>query len=150
MPLLAALALVLPFAAAPAPKPTLPPTPPGVAMRMSGLFATATPAVRTWVDGEARKLRPLPRIDGAVVAADARQAFPAARPPLTPVQADLLAAMALYQVANDLDSEARLAGDAAPEKLADYQSRKRGVIETLSNIMSKISTTQDSLVQNVK
>ncbi|MEO8056245.1 MAG: hypothetical protein ABI768_13890, partial [Acidobacteriota bacterium] len=106
MPLLAALSLVLPLAAAPAPKPTLPPTPPGVAMRMNGLFATATPAVRAWVDSEARKLRALPQIDGALVTADARQAFPAARPPLTPGQADVLAAMALYQVANDLDSEA--------------------------------------------
>ena len=150
VPLFAALSLVLLFAAAPAPKPTLPPTPPDVAAKMSLLFAKASPAVRAWVDAEARKLRALPQIDGALVTADARQAFPAARPPLTAVQADVLAAMALYQVANDLDSEARLAGDATPERLAAYQSRKRGVIETLSNIMSKISTTQDSLVQNVK
>lgn len=150
MTVLAALALVLPFAAAPAPKPTLPPTPPGVAMRMNGLFASATPAVRAWVDAEARKLRGLPQIDGALVTADARQAFPAARPPLTPGQVDVLAAMALYQVANDIDSEARLAGDATPERVAYFQSRKSKTIETLSNIMSKVSTTQDSLVQNVK
>ena len=145
MPLLAALALVLPFAAAPAPKATLPPTPTGVAMRMNGLFASATPAVRAWVDAEARKLRALPQIDATLVTADARQAFPAARPPLTPGQADVLAAMALYQVANDLDSEARLA-EPTPEKT----SRKRGVIETLSNIMAKASKTDESIVQNLK
>lgn len=148
MTILAALALTLPLAAAP--KPTLPPTPPGVAMRMNGLFANATPAVRAWVDAEARKLRGLPQIDGSLVSADARQAFPAARPPLTPGQADVLAAMALYQVANDLDSEARLAGDATPERVAYFQSRKSKTIETLSNIMSKVSTTQESLPQNMR
>jgi hypothetical protein len=147
---LAALALVLPFAAAPAPKPTLPSTPPGVAMRMNGLFASATPAVRAWVDAEARKVRGLPQIDGTLVSADARQAFPAARPPLTPGQADVLAAMALYQVANDLDSEARLAGDAAPERVAYFQSRKSKTIETLSNILAKIPKTDESIVQNLK
>jgi len=148
--LFAALALVLPFAAPPAQKPTLPTTPPGVASRMNGLFASATPSVRAWVDAEARKLRTLPQIDGSLVSADARQAFPAARPPLTTGQADVLAAMALYQVANDLDSEARLAGDAAPERVAYFQSRKRGVLETLSNILSKVSKTDEAIVQNLK
>jgi hypothetical protein len=150
VPLLAAVSLVLPFAAAPAPKPALPPTPPGVAMRMNGLFASATPAVRSWVDAEARKLRSLPQVDAALVAADARQAFPAVRPPLTPGQADVLAAMALYQVANDLDSEARLAGDASPETLSTFQRRKRGIIETLSNVLSRIARADESVVQNLK
>ncbi len=152
MTLLGALALVLPLAApqAAAPRPTLPPTPPDVAARMNGLFASAAPAVRSWVDAEARKLRSLPQFDAALVAADARQAFPAARPPLTPGQADVLAAMALYQVANDLDSEARLAFDATPEKLAAFQSRKSGILRTLSNLLSKISKTDEAIVQNLK
>jgi hypothetical protein len=147
---LAALAFVLPIAAAPAPRPTLPPVPPDVAMRMNGLFAKATPAVRSWVDVEARKLRSLPQIDAAPVAADARQAFPSVQPPLTPGQADTLAAMALYQVLNDLDSEARLAGDSSPERLAHFQDRKRGLILALSNILSKVSKTDEAIVQNLK
>jgi hypothetical protein len=104
---LAVLALALPLAsgAAPAPKPTLPPTPPDVAAKMSLLFAKASPAVRSWVDAEARKLRPMPRIDLAMVATDARMRFASAAAPLTPAQADLLAAMALYQTAKDLESE---------------------------------------------
>jgi len=58
--------------------------------------------------------------------------------------------MALYQVANDLDSEARLAGDAAPERVAYFQSSKRGVVETLSNILSKVSKTDEAIAQNLK
>lgn len=144
-----ALVLALPVAAGPSARPTLPPTPPDVAMRMNALFSRATPAVRSWVDAEARKLRSLPQIDGTLVSADARQAFPAARPAPTPGQADALAAMALYQVLNDLDSEARLAGDA-PERLAQFQTRKRGVLEALSNALSKVSKADEALVQNLK
>ena len=133
-----------------APRPTLPPTPPGVAMRMSPLFAKATPTVRRWIDDEARKLRSLPP-DGALVAADARQAFAAHTPPLTPGQADTLAAMALYQVLNDLDSEARLAiGDATAERIASLQTRRSKIVQTLSNILSKISKTDEAIVENLK
>jgi hypothetical protein len=138
--LLAAALLSVPQAAAPAP--TLPPTPPDVAMRMNALFAKATPAVRTWVDAEARKLRAAPRIDAALVAADARQAFPGAQPPVTPGQADVLAAMALYQVANDLDSEARLGGEKTPDALAAFRSRKRDVLDALSAVLSRTAPNQ--------
>jgi hypothetical protein len=85
-------------------RPTLPPTPPDVAAKMTVLFAKASPAVRAWVDAEARKLRPMPRIDLAMVSSDARQRFASVVPPLTPAQADVLAAMALYQTAKDLES----------------------------------------------
>ncbi len=51
----------------------------------------------------------MPPPDDATLASDAHRGFPAAQPPLTPGQADTLAAMAVYQVVNDLDSEARLA-----------------------------------------
>lgn len=103
----ASLLLVLPLAAAPAAaarRPTLPPTPPDVAAKMSALFAKASPTVRAWVDAEARKLRPIPKIDLAMVTADARQRFATAVPPLTAAQADILAAMALYQTAKDYES----------------------------------------------
>jgi hypothetical protein len=113
-------------AAVGAPAPTIPPTPPDVAAKMSALFAKATPAVREWVDAEARKLRPMPRVDLPMVAADARQRFSSAVPPLTPAQADVLAAMALYQTAKDLESEARLKqpaarGDLTPQELQAFQ-----------------------------
>ena len=152
MTFLAALVLAMPLAVpqAAALRPTLPPTPPDVAARMNGLFAKATPAVRAWVDSEARKLRSLPQIDGGLVAADARMAVPAGRPPLTPGQADVLAAMALYQVAHDLDSEARLTLDATPEKFAAFQGRKSGILRTLSNILARISKTDEAIVQNLK
>jgi hypothetical protein len=149
----AVLALALPLAApaAAAPKPTLPPTPPAVAARMNGLFANATPAVRRWVDAEARKLRPLPQIDAAPVAADARQAFPAARPPLTPGQADVLASMALYQVLIDLDSELRLSvGDTTPAGRAATLDRRAKLVQTLSNLVARIARTDESIVQNLK
>jgi hypothetical protein len=148
---LAVLALVLPFAAPTAPKPTLPPVPADVATRMNGLFARATPAVRAWVDAEARRLRPVPQLEAPPVAADARQAFPSAQPPLTAGQADTLAAMALYQVLNDLDSEARLAlGEGAAERIAALQGRRSRLIQTLSNLLSKVSKTDESIVQNLK
>jgi hypothetical protein len=146
-----ALVLILAAPAATAPRPTLPPTPPGIAARMNGLFARATPAVRSWVDGEARKLRSLPRVDAALVAADARQAFSALRPPLTSGQADALAGMALYQVLNDLDSEARLAiSEGAAEKIALLQDRRSMLISTLSNIMTKVTPTDEAIAQNLK
>ncbi len=153
MTFLAALALALPLAApqAASPRPTLPPTPPDVAARMNGLFARATPTVRSWVGAEARKLRSQPQIDAALVAADARQAFPVVQPPLTPGQADALAAMALYQVLSDLDSEARLAiGEGAAEKIAAQQDRRNKLIQTLSNILRKVSKTDETIVQNLK
>jgi hypothetical protein len=148
---LAALALAVPLAAsqATAPRTTLPPTAPDVAARMNGLFAQAAPAVRAWVDAEARKLRFVPQVDAMLVAADARQAFPAARPPLTPGQADVLAAMALYQVANDIDSEARL-GDATPEAFVSFQGRKNAVLRTLSSILSRIPRPDEAIVQNLR
>jgi hypothetical protein len=108
---------------APAPGlPMIPPTPPDIAAKMSVLFAKASPSVRQWVDAEARKLRPMPAVDLPMVAADARQRFASAAPPLTPAQADVLAAMALYQIAKDLESEARLTqppakGDLTPQQM---------------------------------
>lgn len=91
-------------AAAGAPAPRVPPTPPDVAAKMSALFAKAPPAVREWVDVEARKLRPMPKVDLPMAAADARQRFASHLPPLTPGHADVLAAMALYQTAKDIES----------------------------------------------
>lgn len=104
--MLASLVLAVPLAATPAAarKPTLPPTPPDVAAKMSALFAKASPSVRSWVDAEARKLRPIQKPELAMVTADARQNFASAVPPLTPAQADVLAAMALYQTAKDIES----------------------------------------------
>jgi hypothetical protein len=150
--LLAALALAVPLAApqAASGRPTLPPTPPDVAARMNGLFAKAAPAVRAWVDAEARKLRSIPQLDATLVAADARQAFPAARAPLTPGQADVLAAMALYQVANDLDSEARLTEDATPEAFVSFQGRKNVILRTLSTVLARISRLDETIVQNLR
>jgi hypothetical protein len=131
-------------AGAPAPGlPAIPPTPPGVAAKMSALFAKASPAVREWVDAEACKLRPMPKVDLPMVAADARQRFASAVPPLTPAQADVLAAMALYQIAKDLESEARLKrhtgkGDLTPQELQALQQlldRKSQLEMMISNVM---------------
>src|SRR5512140_2314142 len=124
-------------------RPAIPPTPPDVAAQMSVLFAKASPAVRAWVDAEARKLRPIARIDLPMVAADARQRFASAVPPLTPAQADVLAAMALYQTAKDLESEARLkgpagTGDLTPQELQALQQlvdRKSQLEMMISNAM---------------
>jgi hypothetical protein len=144
-----ALPLALVLLAAPAEtKATLPPTPPDVSARMNGLFAKATPAVRAWVDAEARKLRPLPPPDAMLLQADARQGFPAAQPPLTPGQADVLAAMAVYQVVNDLDSEARLAPNA--DALAKLAERKGAFLKLLSTLVRKISDTDAAIVGNLK
>jgi hypothetical protein len=110
---------------------------------MSALFAKASPAVRAWVDAEARKLRPMPRVDLPMVAADARQRFASAVPPLTPAQADVLAAMALYQTAKDVESEARLRqptgkGDLTPQDLQVLQEligRKSQLEVTIGNVI---------------
>ena len=59
--------------------------------------------------------------------------------------------MALYQVLNDLDSEARLAlGEGAADRIAALQGRRNKLIQTLSNLLSKISKTDESIVQNLK
>jgi len=128
--------------------PALPATPPDVSARVNGLFAKATPAVRAWVDGEARKLRPLPTPDAAILEADARQGFPAAKPPLTQGQADVLAAMAAYQVVNDLDSEARLApsGDA----IVKIAERKAAWLKVLSSLLRRISESDAAIVASLK
>jgi hypothetical protein len=126
-------------------RPTIPPTPPDVAAKMSVLFAKASPAVRAWVDAEARKLRPMPKIDLPMVAADARQRFASAVPPLTPAQADVLAAMALYQTAKDVESEARLKqpaakGDLTPQELQILQElmdRKSQLEVIISNVIRR-------------
>ena len=75
--------------------------------------------------------------------ADARQRFASAVPPLTPAQADVLAAMALYQTAKDLESEARLkqpagTGDLTPQELQMLQQlmdRKSQLEMMISNAM---------------
>ncbi len=145
----AAIALFLATAQAAAPRATLPPTPPDAAMRLNGLFARATPGVRTWVDGEARRLRSLPApADGTAVEVDARQAFSASPPPLTPAQADALAAMAVYQVVNDLDSEARLAqGDDARARLSE---RKSAFLRILSSLLKRFSDSEAAIVASLK
>lgn len=146
------LALALPLAATPAQRPTLPPTPPDVAAKMSALFAKATPTVRAWVDAEARKLRPMPPPDAAALEGDARQAFPAAQPPLTPGQASALAAMAVYQVVNDIDSEARLVpdGPTASETLSRLAERKSAFLRILATLLKKTTDADAAIVATLK
>jgi hypothetical protein len=123
----------------------MPPTPPDVAAKMSVLFAQAPPAVRGWVDLEARKLRAIPKPDLAMVTADARQAFAARTPPLSPAQAEVLAAMALYQTAKDVESAIMTRGaskEAAGETGKDDQlvlqqlmDQKRQLEIMISNVL---------------
>jgi hypothetical protein len=146
---LAVLALALPAAAAP--RPTLPPTPPDVSARMNALFARATPAVRTWTGAEARKLRPMPPPDAETLAADARLGFPAAQPPLTPGQADTLAAMAVYQVVSDLDSEARLAPPGpAGDPIAKLSERKSAFLKVLTALLRKTTDADATVVASLR
>ncbi len=151
MTLLAALVLASPLAATPAAaqRPALPPTPPDTAARMNGLFTRATPAVRAFVDGEARKLRSLPPpADGAPVAADALRTFAGRTPQVTPGQADVLAAMAIYQVVSDLDSEARLA--PSPEAVARLAERKAAFLRVLTALLRRLSEADAAIVANLK
>jgi hypothetical protein len=119
---------------------------------MSALFAKASPPVRSWVDAEARRLRTMPPPDVAVLEADARQAFPAAQPPLTPGQVDTLAAMAVYQVVNDIDSEARLVpqGPAASEALSKHSDRKGAFLRILSTLVRKTTEADGAIVASLK
>ena len=141
-----------------APAPAIPPTPPDVAAKMSLLFAKASPAVREWVDAEARKLRPMPKVDLPMVAADARQRFASALPPLTPAQADLLAGMALYQTAKDLESEARLKqptgkGDLTPQDLQALQQlldRKSQLELMISNVIRSSYEAGQAAISTLK
>jgi hypothetical protein len=142
---LSAALLAAVAAAVGAPGPTIPLTPPDVAAKMSALFAKASPAVRAWVDVEARKLRPMPRIDLPMVAADARQRFSSAVPPLTPQQADLLAAMALFQTAKDLESEARLRQPAAKNDLTPQELQ---VLQQLADRKSQIEFMIGNLLRS--
>lgn len=152
MSALLALVLALPVAAGPTSRPALPPTPPDVAARMSVLFAKASPPVRAWVDAEARRLRAMPPPDVSALESDARQAFPAAQPPLTPGQVDTLAAMAVYQVVNDIDSEARLVpqGPAASETLSKLSDRKGAFLRLLSTLLRKTSEADGAIVAGLK
>ncbi len=151
-------AAALAVAAVAAPAPTIPPTPPDVAAKMSTLFAKASPSVRAWVDSEARKLRPMPAAFLGMVSADARQKFSSAAPPLTQPQADLLAAMALFQTAKDLESEARLklpAGksDPSPADLAALQGlldRKSQLETMISNVLKASYDSGQAVVSTLK
>ena len=146
-----AAALLSTGASVGAPAPAIPSTPPDIAARMSTLFAKASPAVRAWVGAEARKLRPLPPPDASSLAADARQGFPSAQPPLTPGQADTLAAMAVYQVVNDLDSEARLPlGPEAGDALARFSERKSALLKTLSTLLRRVAEADAAIVASLK
>jgi hypothetical protein len=158
---LATLALALPLAAGP--KHTLPSTPPDVAAKMSVLFAKASPAVRSWVDAEVRKLRPMPRVELAMVASDARQRFASAAPPLTPAQADVLAAMALYQTAKDVESTFVMrdgsrdkkdsVGDMSQQAMFELQQmmdQKAQLEAMISKVMRASSDTQSALVASLK
>ena len=145
-----ALFVLLPLLSAPArdARAALPPTPPDVSTRVNAFFAKATPAVRSWVDAEARRLRPLPPPEAVTLEGDARQGFPTVKPPLTPGQADVLAAMAAYQVVNDLDSEARLAPNA--DALGKIAERKAAWLKLLSSLLRRISETDAAIVANLK
>jgi hypothetical protein len=141
-----------------APAPAIPPTPPDVSAKMSALFAKASPSVRQWVDEEARKLRPIPKVDLFLVAADARQRFASTAPPLIPAQAELLAAMALYQTAKDLESEARLKqpspkGDLSPADLQALQQlldRKSQLEQMISNVLKSSYESGQAAVATLK
>jgi hypothetical protein len=149
----AAILLALPLAATPAAaRPGLPPTPPDVAMRMNALFAKTGPTVHAWVDTEARKLRGMPPPDAAVLESDARQGFPSAQPPLAPGPVDTLAAMAAYQVVNDIDSEARLAqqGPAGAESLSKLADRKGAFLRILSTLLRKTTEADAAIVAALK
>jgi hypothetical protein len=124
---------------------TIPATPPDVAAKMSALFAKASPDVREWVDAEARKLRRMPKVDLFVVAADARQRFASAVPTLTPAQADLLAAMALYQTAKDLESEARL---RQPGGKGDLPPRDQQAVQQLMDKKSQLEMMISNVVRS--
>lgn len=135
-------------AAAPAaamPAPVVHPMSQDVVSKMSALFAKASPAVREWVDVEARKLRPMPKIDLFMVAADARQRFASAVPPLTPAQADLLAAMALYQTAKDLESEARL---KQPTRKGELTTQDEQALQQLLDRKSQLEAIIASVVRS--
>src|SRR5512141_615519 len=149
---LLALVLAFPAAAGPSPRPTLPPTPPDLAARMSVLFAKASLPVRSWVDAEARKLRAMPPPDVAVLENDARQAFPATQPPLTPGHVDTLAAMAVHQVVNDIDSEARLVpqGPQAAETLPKLAERKSAFLRILAALFRKTTEADAAFVASLK
>jgi hypothetical protein len=144
-------------------RPTIPPTPPDVAAKMSVLFAKASPAVRAWVDAEARKLRPMPKIDLPMVAADARQRFASAVPPLTPAQADVLAAMALYQTAKDVESAVAMRDGLRDAKnslgelnkqdiffLQQAMDQKNQLEAMISNVMRSFSDGAQAIIGNLK
>lgn len=143
-------------AAAPPPSLVIPPTPPDLAAKMSALFARASPTVRTWVDAEARKLRPLPRVDPAMVASDARLQFAATHvPALTPGQTDVLAAMAIYQTVKDLESEARLkqlADKGDPQStsaFAQMMERKKQLEALIASLLRASSEAAAAFVSSL-
>jgi hypothetical protein len=145
--------------AAPHRGPAIPPTPPDLAAKMSALFAKAPPAVRTWVDAEARKLRLIPRVDPAMVSSDARRHFAATHvPALTPGQTDVLAAMAIYQNVKDLESEARLKqladkGDPSPQDmatLAQMMEKKKQMEALIASLLRASSEADAAVVSSLK
>jgi len=90
-----------------------------------------------------------------IVLSDVRRSFPR----LTQEQADLLCFYVLADVAEKLSLAINSTGirgrtDERSEmkslQLQMTMDRRSKFLSTLSNIMSKISTTQDSLVQNIK
>lgn len=144
-------------------RPAMPATPPDVAAKMSVLFAKASPAVRAWVDAEARKLRPMPKIDLPMVAADARQRFASAVPPLTPAQADVLAAMALYQTAKDVESAVAMRDGLRDKKdslgelnqqdmlaLQQMMDKKNQLEAMISSVMRSFSDAAQAIIGNLK
>lgn len=134
------------------------PVPPEITAVQQRLSAQLSPPVRTWVTQQAVVARQSPPEAVATITANAaRQRFRGQ--PLSQQGLDALVFLVLYQSAEleALPQRAPVAttrrsssSELASLRLQATMDRRSKTVALLSNITKKISTTQDTLIQNLK
>ncbi|TAK55977.1 MAG: hypothetical protein EPO25_02005 [Gammaproteobacteria bacterium] len=131
--------------------------PPEITGAHQRLSARLAPPVRAWVSQQAVIARQAPPEAAATLTSNAaRQRFRGQ--PLTPQLIDTLVFLVLYESAEieALPTRAPAAARRGPSsertsmQLQSMMDRRSKTVALLSNLMKKISTTQDALVQNLK
>lgn len=133
-------------------RPRTPQFPPDVKARGDRLWNAASPAVKAWASQNAPQVAKGPGDPEALAhaAAQARSAHTRGGG-----AADSLSFLLLYeasrslQAKSDLDSMSEM-GEMESLRLQMAMDRLSKMMSTLSNLMKKMSTTQDAIIQNMK
>ncbi len=136
------------------PRPRVPPFPIDVKTLGEKLRITSSPAVKSWATQNAAAIAKGPGDSETLARASAQARWPNLR---VAAAYDALTFLLLYEAAGDLESAAKKDLDSMSElgeteslRLQMAMDRLSKMMTALSNILKKIDSTSESIVQNLK